>query len=243
MFNALLDLIFPRSCAGCGAWDETLCRSCTALFSGPWLSVADGTPYLQEIVDDGLFTTPFPVWVLSTYADTVKHVIVHWKNVQDRYLDDAMSGIMARALTGILAVEMFPAWGRRPVVVVPVASARRRRRSGCFVTGVLARAVAERFAIEYRDILRQAGPSVLRRGLTRRLPSREPGIRRRSGSIAERSRKTAATRVVGNVAGCDVILVDDVVTSGATLAGASRAIRSGGGRVIGALALAHTAHP
>lgn len=231
MTHALLDLVFPRFCAGCGAWDETLCSSCAQVFAGPWLSIAHLAPYLQEIHDDGTSTTPFPVWALTAYTDIAKTIIVQWKNVQDSALDAALMGVMARALAGIAGPTMFPAWGSRPVIVVPVASARRRRREGRFVAGVLARAVASSFHVTYRDVLRQLKPPLTW------------GVRRRSGSIAERSRKLVATQVVSDLTGVDVVLVDDVVTSGATLAGARRAIRSAGGRVIGAVCLAHTEHP
>ena len=54
----------------------------------------------------------------------------------------------------------------------------------------------------------------------------------------ERVDATVGTLRAVGVRGCDVVLVDDVVTTGVTMAEAVRAVRAAGGRVVRCVATA-----
>jgi predicted amidophosphoribosyltransferase len=110
------------------------------------------------------------------------------------------------------------------VTWIPTTGVRRRRR-GFDQAGLLARAVARRWSIPSRSLLRRVdGPAQTGRSL----------VDRREG-VAVVARASAAT-----YRGRPVILVDDVVTTGATLRSGAAALRLAGIPWIGAVAVART---
>jgi ComF family protein len=111
-------------------------------------------------------------------------------------------------------------------VPVPTTSARLRRR-GYNQAGLLACAVARHRAIPMLELLE-------------RRPSAEsqialPVAQRRANVEGAFRPRAAADRLPS---GCHVILIDDVVTTGATVLAASRALEGMGVRAVTALAFA-----
>lgn len=108
------------------------------------------------------------------------------------------------------------------VVVVPVPTSRAAyRRRGYRVVELVAR----RAGLRTSRVLRAARATADQRGLDR----------------AARRSNVAGSLVAHGAAGLRVIVIDDVVTTGATLSEAVRALRAGGAQVIGAATIAATA--
>ena len=111
-----MDLVFPRSCAGCGAWDTSLCAACASDLAGSWTDASWRAPYLlhprlsrEGLAVPGDFEPAFPVFSLGEYRGRRRRAIIAWKNVVDRELTDAVSRIVeARALE--LAGMVSRAW-------------------------------------------------------------------------------------------------------------------------------------
>jgi predicted amidophosphoribosyltransferase len=120
-------------------------------------------------------------------------------------LDRAALGWLADGLSGLLDPP--------PGVVVtwaPTTSARRRQR-GFDQSELLARALGRRWGVVCRPLLaRKAGPPQPGRSLADRLEG--PILLARAGSRS--------------AAGAPVVVVDDVITTGATLTAAARALRA-----------------
>jgi predicted amidophosphoribosyltransferase len=106
------------------------------------------------------------------------------------------------------------------VLAVPTSRAAFRRRGYDPVALLLRRA-----GVRAPRLLVTTGASVQQKtlGVAARAANREGSVRARRG-----------------LAGHRVVLVDDVVTTGATLAEAARAVRAGGGEVVAAVTLAQT---
>jgi predicted amidophosphoribosyltransferase len=169
-------------------------------------------------------------WVVAGYRGVTRELLLDFKERGVVALGRPLGEGLARAAAAA-AVE-HPG----PLVVVPVPSAASSvRRRGDDVVWLLARRVAGRLRSQGRNVtgvraLRQLHPVADSAGLS--AVARAQNLR---GALGIRA---AAVRVV---AGAAVILVDDLVTTGATLAEAAAVLDAAGARVLGAAAVAATA--
>lgn len=72
------------------------------------------------------------------------------------------------------------------------------------------------------------------------VPARTTGVQKSLGREARAENLRDALAARGGVAGREVVLVDDILTSGATLDEAARAVSEAGGTVVGAATMAFT---
>lgn len=172
----------------------------------------------RAIEPDGILTRRLPSGLLvhaaHRYDGPVRRVLLALKE-QDR--TDA-ARVLARALLPALAA----AAGSGPAELVAIPSSRRARR--------------RRGYDPVRLLLARCGAR----------PSRLLRLRRSGGTQKSLDREARARNVdeamvaVGDLSGRRVVLVDDVITTGATLAEAERALRAAGADVVGAAVLAAT---
>jgi ComF family protein len=109
---------------------------------------------------------------------------------------------------------------RAALVPVPLAPSRRRER-GYNQSAVLARALGRAWALPVREDL------LVRARATRTQTRLTPGERRRNVSGAFRARADRAS-----LRGLHLVLVDDVVTTAATLNACAAALHAGGARIL-----------
>ncbi|PUB22898.1 putative amidophosphoribosyltransferase [Promicromonospora sp. AC04] len=239
----LARLLLPVACP-CGELDVPWCTACAALLAGPPVRAEQGAPRLDRL--DGV--PPVPVWTLTPYAGPVRDVVVHWKDRGRADLDRLLAPALRRAAAR-LAPVLSPALDSAsvdgppvdgaPVAVVPVPSTGAARRArGREPVAVLARAVA--------GGLHDAGmPARVVPALARRGPGRDQvglGARARGRNLSGSVRMTRrGARALGQRSIC--ILVDDVLTTGATLAAVEQALEEYGHDVLGATVLAATPPP
>jgi predicted amidophosphoribosyltransferase len=235
--RVLARLLLPVACP-CGELDVRWCARCAALLTGPPVRAEHGAPRLDRL--DGV--PPVPVWALTQYTGPVRDVVVHWKDRGradlDRLLAPALRAAAARlgpALSRALASRATGA----PLAVVPVPStgAARRARSREPVA-VLARAVT--LGLHDAGVPARVVPALARRGSGRDQVGLGARARGRNLSGAVRMTRRGA-RTLGPSSPC--VLVDDVLTTGATLAAVERALERYGHDVLGATVLAATPPP
>ncbi|WP_143242333.1 ComF family protein [Bifidobacterium bohemicum] len=221
-FEAIFGLVVPRGCAGCGRPDDVLCPQCQALFR----------QWSVRCVLPGCSSRGY---ACGWYRGAVRRAILSWKDHGDQECD----GTFARALSDLtltLLREDCP--DCRQVVLVPAPSSRssmhkrgrwqmmplvRRMRFTLSGTGL---DVEVRAALRLEGV---AGKSV-----------------QTSGSLARSSRIAGHIQLVdGALDGIEsetvVVVVDDIMTTGATMGQCAHVLESAyHARVIG-LALAMTA--
>lgn len=212
----LAELVLGACCPGCGIPGMGACLGCTAQLTGV-------RPFLVPGLPEGLPA----VTAAGAYAGTVRRVLLAAKEQGALGLIPLLGGRLAAAVA-LLALAAEPAGG---LVLVPVPSTPSQVAArGIDLTASLARQAA--------IPLRAAGLSVrVRRGLAQvRQPQDQSGLGReqRLANLAGAFRPAGA-RLKG-----PVVVVDDIVTTGATLAEAVRACRAGGWDVLGAAVVAAT---
>lgn len=206
----LLDLVLPLECGGCGAPGTRWCPACAAS-----LEVHTDEPIvISPRLDPGV-----PVFSLGRYAGSRRAAIIAMKEHGRTDLVGPLAVAVAAGLTRLLT------WGvlETPLTVVPAPTRRSaaRRRGGDPVT-----AVAEAAAVPGTAVV----AALRMRAFTRDSVGLSPG--QRQHNIAGR------VRVRERVSG-EVLVLDDVVTTGATACESVRVLQTAGVHVAAILAVAH----
>ncbi|MGV0642928.1 ComF family protein [Mycolicibacterium sp. XJ879] len=208
----MLDLVLPLQCGGCGAPSTRWCDTCANA-----LQVKADQPHLiTPRLDPGV-----PVLSLGRYAGARREAIVA---VKEHGRADLIAPLAAALRTGLVRLLT---WGvvDTPVTVVPAPTRRwaARRRGGDPVARMARAATAQLSGITVTEALR-----------TRAFVVDSVGL-----SGADRERNIAGrVKAVRAVAG-EVLLVDDIVTTGATAAESVRVLHADTARVVAVLAVAN----
>jgi len=222
LLSPALEFLLPQRCPGCGEPalpERVLCERCVARI--PRLStplcarcLAAGRPPEGCVRHAGFRV--FAPWQYDDHAGAVVHALKYGSRPA-----------LAAALGGVLAGAVPPAWRAADLVLeVPLHPARERER-GYNQAALLADALAESLAAP------RMNGSLARVRATR--PQARLGERARRANVAGAFRARLAPRLRGR----RVLIVDDVMTTGATLEACLEALADAGARAAG-VALAWT---
>lgn len=207
----LLDLLFPRHCAMCGEvleeWEEGLCLRCLVGLQG-----SDYHFKAREPVEDALIGW-FPVVRATAYLpfqrDGVRAMVHHMKYHGRKDVCRLVGRVMARRLSEGGFFE-----GMDAVMPVPLHP-RKERKRGYNQSLELARGIAE---VTGMELLTDAVVKCRHTGSQTRLSDEARRV-----NVANAFRVSRPERLQGR----HVLIVDDVLTTGATLAACGTAVTAG----------------
>ena len=215
----LLDLLLPPTCAACGSSGWPLCGACTdrvGVITPPWCQRC-GRPWEEPLTS----CADCPSRVIDVarapflYRGPLARAVRGMKFSGWHALGTPLAAAMSQ-----VAGDLLPA---DAVTWVPL-STRRLRRRGFDQAEVLARALGKSLDLPVRCLL-------VRRRDT-------PAQARKGG--AERRRALEGAFEPTDGAGGTILLVDDVLTTGATAAACVRALRRGGAARVSLLTAARS---
>lgn len=227
-----LDGIFPPTCAGCGAPGTRWCATCAGQVQplSPPLCRRCGTPCREEGICSRCKEQPPAFKQLrswAVFAGPLRTALHHIKYRRDLALADAL------AVSLIDFYQRTLQWHLNMVIPVPL-SARRRKERGYNQAGLFALPLALALQIPYK-------PQALER-IRHTRSQVDLSWRERQQNVAG-----AFRAVPSQVTGKDVLLIDDVATTGATLNACATALYEAGARTVYALtvarAVSHTQSP
>ena len=212
--ESLLDaaaVVLPVSCSGCAEPDRALCGACLAALE----------PRPREVVN--VAGGP-PVWAALDYEGIPRRVLLACK---DGGRTDAAPALARALRTAVLAATADAVGGDSaallPVLIPSTRTAFRRR--GYHPTGLILR--RSRILV----------PPLWRALRLTRQTADQAGLSRVERDGNRRGSLVASPRLRGR----SCLIVDDILTTGATAREAARAIDAAGGRAVGIAVIAHTA--
>ncbi|MDP3972269.1 MAG: hypothetical protein Q8P61_05065 [Candidatus Nanopelagicales bacterium] len=216
---AFLDLLVPVYCAGCGFPGISVCADCRqrGLDNPIGRRITLGPPFLE-------------VWSAADYSGSVRRIVLEYKTRGSPAL---------RPILILWAAQALSVWAlasRDPLLVVPLHSGPTTRASAnCDVPFQLAMRAVRKLRLAGMD-LRLADLIAADR---KRERQKELGVRGRLVRARDqpRVRQAGSGHPTGS-AEFQCVLFDDVVTTGASLVSAGRALTGAGWDVLGGAALA-----
>ncbi|MFJ5213005.1 ComF family protein [Streptomyces nigra] len=217
----LTDLVLPAECGGCGTPRTVLCPECRAVLTGTAPSRVRPVPEPPGLP---------VVHAAARYADEMRAVLLAHKErgalalavpLGEALAEAVRAGLRESGMAGEPWAGDGTACGDGSVVLVPVPSARAAVRAR-------GHDPARRIALAAAGALRRSGT-----------PARVAAVLRQTRWVADQSGLGSRQRLV-NIAGAlavvsgggrllaeggAVVLVDDLMTTGASLAEAARAVR------------------
>jgi predicted amidophosphoribosyltransferase len=233
--SELLALAVPVDCVCCGAEDLALCVTCehqVRNLTGSPFRAESQAPALMGV--DGAIL--LPVVAAGVYREELAQSLLSFKSHGQHQLKSTLARGLGRAVAAA-SDGMDAVW----LVPIPSSSGAYVKR-GFSPVHLLLHALGQRNILDGRLVLDVLVKSS-RRAPLERLPGGQKGL----GLGARAKRVRGSMRVPEwkrhRVAGRTCIIVDDVLTTGATLSEAARALHLAGALVAGAVVLAATRPP
>ena len=221
-------MIFPPNCAGCGKWGSKYCGDCTKktkIIQSPFCTIC-GQPDISLSADvcalcrsQKIHYQAARAW--GIYEPPLSEAIHRLKYRNDIGLADEFAGHLLIKLTTLK-------WNIELVTAVPLEKQRLKDR-GYNQSEFLARRLAKRAGLDYvGSVVTRKRSTLSQVGLTR-----EQRVRNVQGAFSADK---------GAVTNKSILIVDDVITTGATMNSCSESLLQAGAREVYALTVARSIH-
>ena len=225
-WRGMLNLVLPNPCALC-VWEDAqsnqLCRLCTELLRDHSHQVIQAQDFANALPLDLVTGQPLPVFAATFYTPEMAKLVLSYKDHQRIKLAGAFRPIMYRTLRYAAEYCAAPAYR---LVPIPASNASMRKRGYNPVTTMLPTALPRSITYD---------PALLKTRWHVFTPTAHhgTGIQARREAARKKFRLRSRHREPAE----PVLLVDDVLTTGTTLAAATRLLQSAGFDVAGAVVL------
>ena len=211
----LLETLLPPACAGCGRFGAALCDSCSAMCRAP------SRPEDRFLLPDpGVVVGEHVTVAIAAFAyeGTLRKVLGRVKYASAARVVRTLAEMAAPSVDALTALS-----GPATLVPVPLHPQRERER-GFNQAGLLARGLARGRGLRIDDVLERARPTERQHGL-----DRAGRLRNLSGAFHLRAGERAPTVA---------IVVDDILTTSATMETCAAVLVEAGTRRVYGFALA-----
>ncbi len=226
-----LDLLFPKKCVQCKKFGDYLCSDCFA-------SISFDVQLLCLICHrPAMFGATHPVCTSRytidghlasiVYQGVVKKLVYQFKYAP--YITDLQKLLAALLYEGLIQQPMFHQILQRPSVLVPIPlHPVRYRKRGYNQSRILAETLAKQTGVPVVALIKRVKPTSVQANLGR--AERIQNIKD-AFIIDDRTHVSTSAQ--------QVLLVDDIITSGATMVEAAKVLKKAGVKEVWGIALAH----
>ena len=225
-WGGMMNLLLPDPCALC-VWADAekyhLCRVCLALLKDQTRQVIQAQDFADALPLDIVTGQPLPVFAASLYTPEIARLVLNFKDHQRIKLAGVFRPILYRTLQYATQYCGSPSYR---VVPIPTSGAGMRKRGYNPVTTMLPSPLPA--SLNY-----DPGLLKTRWHFLSRAAHHGSGVQARRESARRKFRLARSHREPAE----PIILVDDVLTTGATLAGAARTLQAAGFDIAAAVVL------
>lgn len=216
----IVNIYAPARCTSCGLEGSSLCHGCMADISTNHLSrcfmCGAQTDDFSTCSKCRRKTTVDNVWVAVDYSGTVKNLVQGFKYERQRSSARALGELIDRSLPYLDEATL--------ITHIPTATARVRTR-GYDHAMLLAREIGNIRGLKHKALLGRIGQSQ-QMGASRKIR-------------LEQIEKSFIAIKPSQIKGADILLIDDVLTTGSTLREAAKELKQAGAKSIIAAVVGH----
>jgi ComF family protein len=215
--SKILDAILPYHCIGCGARGEPICVAC-----------------IKKLLPAEKHASPWITGCFSYKDNTTRDIIQHLKKYPNRPLIKIIANEAYGELQAILSEKILFGSYQSPILVpIPIHRSRFASR-GYNQSDYIAEALCKKLKEDIEDV------EVIRLLVKTKKTKKQALITRKEERLTSPLGSFQVPKqALASLRSRDVILIDDVSTTGATFAAAKVALLKAGARRVIGFALAH----
>ncbi len=212
--NTIFDIIFPESCLACGVQGVPLCPRCLANFPAAERECAE---WINPLFDYRHPPVKEALWMLKYKG----------KKRLAGVFGEVLYGRMLEELADLAVMKNF----REPILIPIPLSGKRRRERGFNQAELICRKLlgldeGKNFKLEEKVLIRPKESEH-----QARIEERKKRLQNIVGAFEVKNPELVENK--------NIILIDDIITTGATLSEAKKVLRAAGARKVIAFTIAH----